>query len=102
MFQLEARCPALFRGVYAGNTDFKNLPAPGRTVRRRGALAVRRGAPGRGRWCRGRCPPRALLILGTEGPGLDAATLARARPIRIPMAAGFDSLNVATAAGIAL
>ena len=47
-------------------------------------------------------PPRALLILGTEGPGLDAATLARARPIRIPMAAGFDSLNVATAAGIAL
>ncbi|MEE7467174.1 RNA methyltransferase [Methylobacterium oryzae] len=47
-------------------------------------------------------PARALLILGTEGPGLDAATLARARPIRIPMAAGFDSLNVATAAGIAL
>ena len=43
-----------------------------------------------------------FLILGTEGPGLDAATLARARPIRIPMAAGFDSLNVATAAGIAL
>ena len=47
-------------------------------------------------------PSRALLILGTEGPGLDAATLARARPLRIPMAAGFDSLNVATAAGIAL
>ncbi|MCJ2054543.1 TrmH family RNA methyltransferase [Methylobacterium sp. J-070] len=47
-------------------------------------------------------PARALLLLGTEGPGLDAATLARARPVRIPMAAGFDSLNVATAAGIAL
>jgi tRNA G18 (ribose-2'-O)-methylase SpoU len=47
-------------------------------------------------------PSRALLILGTEGPGLDAAILARARPVRIPMAAGFDSLNVATAAGIAL
>jgi tRNA G18 (ribose-2'-O)-methylase SpoU len=47
-------------------------------------------------------PTRALLILGTEGPGLDAATLARARPVRIPMAAGFDSLNVSTAAGIAL
>lgn len=47
-------------------------------------------------------PARALLILGTEGPGLDAATLAQARPLRIPMAAGFDSLNVATAAGIAL
>ncbi|MDP4002052.1 RNA methyltransferase [Methylobacterium sp. NEAU K] len=47
-------------------------------------------------------PVRALLILGTEGPGLDAATLGRARPVRIPMAAGFDSLNVATAAGVAL
>ena len=47
-------------------------------------------------------PTRALLILGTEGPGLDVGTLTRARPIRIPMAAGFDSLNVATAAGIAL
>ena len=47
-------------------------------------------------------PARALLILGTEGPGLAAEFLARARPVRIPMAAGFDSLNVATAAGIAL
>ncbi|SDM94265.1 tRNA G18 (ribose-2'-O)-methylase SpoU [Methylobacterium phyllostachyos] len=50
----------------------------------------------------GAAPARALLILGTEGPGLDATILARARPVRIPMAAGFDSLNVATAAGIAL
>ncbi|WP_267357308.1 MULTISPECIES: RNA methyltransferase [unclassified Methylobacterium] len=47
-------------------------------------------------------PKRTLLILGTEGPGLDTAILAQARPVRIPMAAGFDSLNVATAAGIAL
>lgn len=47
-------------------------------------------------------PARTLLLLGTEGPGLDVATLARARTVRIPMAAGFDSLNVATAAGIAL
>lgn len=47
-------------------------------------------------------PARTLLILGTEGPGLDAGLLARARPVRIPMAPGFDSLNVATAAGIAL
>ena len=47
-------------------------------------------------------PARALLILGTEGPGLEPALIARARPVRIPMAPGFDSLNVATAAGIAL
>jgi tRNA G18 (ribose-2'-O)-methylase SpoU len=47
-------------------------------------------------------PPRAALLLGAEGPGLPAAVLARARPVAIPMAGGFDSLNVATTSGIAL
>ena len=47
-------------------------------------------------------PSRALLLLGTEGPGLEAGLLGRARSLRIPMAGDFDSLNVATAAGIAL
>jgi tRNA G18 (ribose-2'-O)-methylase SpoU len=43
------------------------------------------------------------LILGTESEGLDEATLAAVdRRVRIPMASGVDSLNVATAAGIAL
>jgi tRNA G18 (ribose-2'-O)-methylase SpoU len=46
--------------------------------------------------------PRPALLLGAEGPGLAEALLARARTVSIPMAAGFDSLNVATAAGIAL
>ncbi|MER2263813.1 TrmH family RNA methyltransferase, partial [Methylobacterium oxalidis] len=46
--------------------------------------------------------PRALLLLGTEGPGLPAGVIARARGVRIPMAPGFDSLNVATAGAIAL
>ena len=46
--------------------------------------------------------PRALLILGTEGPGLPAPLMARTRTVRISMAAGFDSLNVATAGAIAL
>jgi tRNA G18 (ribose-2'-O)-methylase SpoU len=42
------------------------------------------------------------VLLGAEGPGLAAATLAAAdRRVRIPMAAGVDSLNVATAAAIA-
>lgn len=45
--------------------------------------------------------PRALL-LGTEGPGLPDAVLVRARRVRIDMVAGFDSLNVAVASGIAL
>jgi tRNA G18 (ribose-2'-O)-methylase SpoU len=45
---------------------------------------------------------RAALLLGAEGPGLTAATLAEAdRRVRIPMVPGVDSLNVATAAAVA-
>ena len=47
-------------------------------------------------------PARCALLLGAEGPGLPADVLARARTVAIPMAAGFDSLNVATAAAIVL
>ncbi|MDA1092176.1 MAG: RNA methyltransferase [Acidobacteria bacterium] len=48
-------------------------------------------------------PPRIALVLGTEGAGLSdvAAAIVDAR-VRIPIAAGVDSLNVATASGIAL
>jgi tRNA G18 (ribose-2'-O)-methylase SpoU len=49
-----------------------------------------------------RPPSRTALLVGTEGPGLPAAILSRLRTVRIPMAPGFDSLNVATASGIAL
>ncbi len=46
---------------------------------------------------------RVALLLGTEGPGLSKAALAAAdRRARIPMADGVDSLNVATAAAVAL
>ncbi len=46
--------------------------------------------------------PRAVL-LGTEGDGLPAALMTRADlRVRIPMAAGVDSLNVAAASAIAL
>lgn len=45
---------------------------------------------------------RRALILGAEGPGLPPDVLQRAVCTRISMAAGFDSLNVATASGIAL
>lgn len=47
-------------------------------------------------------PNRVALLLGAEGPGLPPELMARARPVRIPMAEGFDSVNVATAAAIAL
>ena len=47
--------------------------------------------------------PRAALLVGAEGAGLSAGALAIADlHVRIPMAAGVDSLDVATAAAIAL
>ena len=48
-------------------------------------------------------PERFALLVGTEGEGLSAAALAAADVrVRIPMARGVDSVNVATAAAIAL
>jgi tRNA G18 (ribose-2'-O)-methylase SpoU len=45
---------------------------------------------------------RVAVMLGSEGPGLtDAAIGAADLAVRIPMAGGVDSLNVATAAAIA-
>jgi tRNA G18 (ribose-2'-O)-methylase SpoU len=44
---------------------------------------------------------RAALLLGAEGPGLTAAAMAASDlRVRIPMAAGVDSLNVAAAAAV--
>jgi tRNA G18 (ribose-2'-O)-methylase SpoU len=49
-----------------------------------------------------RDPGRVALLLGAEGPGLTPVTLEAAdRRVRIPLAPGVDSLNVATAAAIA-
>ena len=46
---------------------------------------------------------RVALVVGAEGPGLTAGALtAASRRVRIPLAPGVDSLNVATAAAIAL
>lgn len=47
-------------------------------------------------------PQRAAVLLGTEGEGLPEAIMARAVTVGIPMAGGFDSLNVATTSGIVL
>jgi tRNA G18 (ribose-2'-O)-methylase SpoU len=45
---------------------------------------------------------RAALVLGAEGPGLRARTLAEiGTRVRIPMANGVDSLNVGAAAAVA-
>ena len=48
-------------------------------------------------------PLRLALLVGAEGDGLSPAALGRVdRHVRIPMAAGVDSVNVATAAAIVL
>lgn len=49
-----------------------------------------------------RTAPRTALIVGAEGEGLPAALLGSVETLRIEQAPGFDSLNVAAAAGIAL
>jgi tRNA G18 (ribose-2'-O)-methylase SpoU len=47
-------------------------------------------------------PPRIALLLGSEGPGLSDAALARADlRVRIPLAPAVDSLNVAAASAVA-
>lgn len=47
-------------------------------------------------------PERTALLLGAEGPGLSPRLLARLRSVRIGMAPGVDSLNVAAAGAVAL
>lgn len=51
----------------------------------------------------GGVPSRVALLVGAEGDGLTAASLAASsRRIRIPIATAADSLNVTVAAGIAM
>ncbi len=45
---------------------------------------------------------RVAAIFGAEGPGLPQAVIDRTTSVRIAMAGGMDSLNVATASGIVL
>lgn len=67
---------------------------------RRAGLEVVALTPGGGPL---RLPSRMALLVGAEGPGLtDRALAAADRKVGIAMAPGVDSLNVATAAAIAL
>ncbi|MEL7040086.1 MAG: RNA methyltransferase [Pseudomonadota bacterium] len=47
-------------------------------------------------------PQKLAILLGAEGAGLPEALIATSRAVKIPMRAGFDSINVATAGAIAL
>jgi tRNA G18 (ribose-2'-O)-methylase SpoU len=49
-----------------------------------------------------RRPERVAALFGAEGPGLPPALMARSETVSIPMAGGFDSLNLATTSGIVL
>jgi len=49
-----------------------------------------------------RAGDRAAALFGAEGPGLAPELMAQARRVRIDMAGGFDSLNVATTSGLVL
>jgi len=44
---------------------------------------------------------RVAILLGAEGPGLSAATLASTEPVRIPQRPSVDSINVGHAAAVA-
>ena len=95
-------------------------PCPAGAVRQGGALARRSEhaagqrfpaagddtRPGRRSRSHRRCPPCAetklAILVGAEGPGLtETAMRASDLRVRIPMARGTDSLNVATAAALA-
>jgi tRNA G18 (ribose-2'-O)-methylase SpoU len=62
------------------------------TLSPRGATDIRAIVPSK----------RIALVVGTEGEGLPAAILSAFGSARIPQAPGLDSLNVATATGVAL
>ena len=47
-------------------------------------------------------PTRSALYLGTEGEGLPESVMSGMTTVRIPIAPGFDSLNVAAASAVAL
>ncbi len=81
--------------------DIERLRAAGFTV---AALVTDEGAEEISRYAAA-FPPgeRVALMAGSEGAGLTPEALAQADvALRIPMAPGVDSLNVATATGIAL
>lgn len=49
-----------------------------------------------------RRPGRVAVLLGAEGTGLPSEMMQQCESVSIPMAQGFDSLNVATTSGIVL
>ena len=88
-------------------TSVAAWPAGLEALRQRGftlaALTPHRSAMPLGEFVGSPVPERLTVVVGAEGEGLSDAVLAGVNVrIRIPIARDVDSLNVATAAGIAL
>jgi tRNA G18 (ribose-2'-O)-methylase SpoU len=66
------------------------------------ALSPRSGAEGLDAVAEELRGERVAVVVGAEGAGLSAAVLGMCRPVRISMARGVDSLNVAAATAVAL
>jgi tRNA G18 (ribose-2'-O)-methylase SpoU len=71
-------------------------------LERRGFETLALSPQGEATLAQTRRAPRTAVVLGAEGPGLPKDLLERAKAVRIPMADGFDSLNVAVTAGVVL
>ena len=71
-------------------------------VEAQGFEAVALSPSGETALCDAHRSDRLALLFGAEGPGLPDPVIRRARAVRIPIEAGVDSLNVATASGIVL
>jgi tRNA G18 (ribose-2'-O)-methylase SpoU len=107
----ETSCDPLYRKalrVSVGSVLTTPYCRQGNALDLLGALAARGfsiwGLSPRGKTDIREVPPagRMALVVGTEGEGLPEAILAAFGSARIPQAPGLDSLNVATATGIAL
>ena len=89
-----------FTTLSAWPGDLAELTARGFTLV---ALTPDPAALALGRFVASTPPKRLVLLLGAEGDGLsEAARQAADVAVRVPLAAGVDSINVATAAGIVL
>ncbi len=90
---------AVLKVPFATAADLQNLM---QTLAARDFTAIALSPAGAREIGEYRTSGRVALFLGAEGPGLPHGVLAALETVRISMAEGFDSLNVAAASAIAL
>jgi tRNA G18 (ribose-2'-O)-methylase SpoU len=103
-----ATCDPLYRKairVSSGATlflPFARTEDPARVLREHGYTPYALSPRGASDVTETRFGAKTAMLFGSEEPGLPAEILAACATLRITMSPGFDSLNVATASGIAL